>query len=178
MTLVFDTSVLSCFARAERLHLLDRLTNGRGRRVATRAVIDEIGNGIPLHPNLAEVARTSWLEQVSADGLDELKYFAKFSRRLVDQKNQNVGEASALAWTKVHMGVFLSDDQTAIDLAKEERIKCERTLRLIVNGVQQGRLYKNEVATLVDELISGGARFPCKGGSEFLSWANLQGFFD
>ncbi len=64
MILVFDTSVLSCFARAGRLDLLDRLTGTSKRRVTTRAVIDEIERGISDHPCLVSVGEQRWLETV------------------------------------------------------------------------------------------------------------------
>ncbi len=43
--LVFDSAPLSCFARAKRLTTLEQLTDG-DERVTTRAVIDEIRNGV------------------------------------------------------------------------------------------------------------------------------------
>jgi len=101
-----------------------------------------------------------------------------FSKRLVDRKNRNLGEASALAWAKARGGVIFSDDQTAIVLAKEQGIRTLRTLVLIVDGVRRGLLSQNQAGLLVDELIGGGARFPCKGGSAFLQWANCEGLLD
>ena len=177
MTLVFDTSILSCFARANRLQLLDQLTASNQRRVTTRAVIGEIENGIPIHQALVSVGEQGWLEHVPVDSLEELVHFAEFAKRLVDQKGRNIGEASALAWIKVNGGILLTDDQIAIQFAKEQEITTLRTLRLLCQSVCSKLLSQEEAATLVDELIVGGARFPCKGGAEFLSWANREGFF-
>ena len=178
MILMFETSVLSCFARADRLDLLAKLTSDSTRRVTTQAVIEEIEKGIPIYPKLVLISQQRWLEKVSVDGLEELAHFAEFSRRLVDQNGRNVGEASALAWIMVNAGVLISDDQDAIQITNEKCIETMRTLRLLGRSVCKGLLTKEDAATLVDELISGGARFPCKGGAEFMSWANREGLFD
>jgi len=178
MNLVFDTSILSCFSRANDLEQLELLTGYADRRVTTRAVIDELRQGMSDYPKLAMVEEQSWLQHVSVDGLDELRLFAEFSRRLVDSKNRNIGEASALAWAKKHDGTFLSDDQTAIVLAKEKGIEYRRTLALVADGVCRKTISQTEAGALVDELIDGGAHFPCRGGSEFLAWANIRGLFD
>lgn len=178
MTLIFDTSVLSCFSRADKLQVLDLLTRGEGRRVTTHAVLHELRQGIPTHPKLALAEEQRWIAPVAVDGLEELKRFAEFSRRLVDHQNRNVGEASALAWAKVHGCVFLSDDQTALLIADEYNIRRRRTLAIIANGVRSNLLSQPEAGALVDDLIGGGAHFPCRGGSEFLSWANREGLLD
>lgn len=178
MNLVFDTCVLSCFARAGRLATLDLLTEGKGRRVTTRAVLDELRRGATDHSELAAVEDQHWLYKVAVDGLQELQYFAEYARRLVDHRNRNVGEASALAWIRVHGGIFLTDDQTAIAIAKENKVKTLRTLSLIASGVCTKLLSEEQSSTLVDELLAGGAHFPCKGGAEFLSWANREGLFE
>jgi hypothetical protein len=49
--LVFDRAPLSAFARARRLALLDQLTAG-DERVTTRAVLEEIRDGVPEHSEL------------------------------------------------------------------------------------------------------------------------------
>ena len=93
----------------------------------------------------------------------------------MDSEGRNKGEASALAWIAVNGGVLLSDDQAAIQFAAERKMKRKRTLKLICDEVRQGVLRQEEAAILVDDLIAGGARFPCSGGSEFISWANRVG---
>lgn len=49
MALGFDSSVLSPFARAERLDILEQMTRG-DRCVVTRAVLDEIDQGCNIYP--------------------------------------------------------------------------------------------------------------------------------
>jgi len=79
---------------------------------------------------------------------------------------------------KAHGGVLLADDQTAAVFAREQGIPLKRSLALISDGIRSGLLGQRDAGILVDELIAGGARFPCKGGSAFLQWANSEGLLD
>jgi hypothetical protein len=77
----FDSSVLSPFARAGRLDVLERLTDGR-RCVVTPAVLDELDRGCVKYPRLADVRALSWLETVEANSLEELRAFSRYVRIL------------------------------------------------------------------------------------------------
>lgn len=68
MKLVFDTSPLSCFARADLLDLLEQLTQGH-ECVVPRAVLDELRVGAPRFPLLQKVAALPWLAEVRCDTL-------------------------------------------------------------------------------------------------------------
>jgi len=170
--LVFDTSPLSCFTRADRLGLLKQLTDGF-ERVTTTAVMDEISNGCALYPVLEQALSLSWMKVVPVDGLDELVAFAEYSSRLV-VGNHNVGEASVLAWAEVNGGIAVMDDQTAVSCGRERGVDVKRTLALIARGVRKGILQSSESSGLVDDLIRAGARYPCTG-SEFMQWASENG---
>lgn len=93
--LVFDTSCLSCFARAGRLETLQAIVAGR-RSVVPRAVLEELDAGVADHPALAEVRSAEWIEMVPVDGLSELRLFAEYVRQL-GAGQRDVGESSALA---------------------------------------------------------------------------------
>ncbi|MGC4113162.1 MAG: hypothetical protein QM765_00475 [Myxococcales bacterium] len=69
MKLVFDTSVLSCFARAELLDELDLVTRGH-ERLVPKAVLGEIKQGLADYPRLASVLDASWLHEVPVDALE------------------------------------------------------------------------------------------------------------
>lgn len=96
MKLVFDTSVLSCFARAGELDALEQATRDH-ERLVPRAVLGEIKRGVVDYPKLAAVLDATWLEEVPVDGLEELAAFAHYARRLT-AGDRNVGESSVLAW--------------------------------------------------------------------------------
>ena len=108
---VFDSAPLSCFARARQLPILDRLTAGN-ERVTTRAVIDEIRNGVARFPELQDVLDLAWLRVESADSLDELRLFAKYAQRLGSDVH-DIGEASALAWAEAHGAIAFTDGSTS-----------------------------------------------------------------
>jgi predicted nucleic acid-binding protein len=172
VALVFDSSALSCFARASRLPLLDDLSAGFDR-VTTRAVMGELEQGSSIHPQLADVADLSWLRIVPLDTLAELRLFAEYSRRLAAGA-RNVGEASVLAWAEAHDAIAIVDDQAAVQCGKARGVQVKRSLAFVAEGVATGVLSREEAGAVVDELARGGARFPCSG-ADFLAWASEKG---
>jgi predicted nucleic acid-binding protein len=173
MKLVFDSSVLSAFARAELLELLELLSAGHERFVP-RAVLAEIERGTSDHPSLKAIAAVEWLEMVRVDSVDELVAFADFSTRLVSGE-RNVGEASVLAWAQVNGGVAMVDDQDAAQCGRENRVAVRRSLALLAGGLKKGILDEGRIIEVVEALVRHGeARFPCDGPT-FLSWARDNG---
>lgn len=170
--MVFDTSCLSCFARAGRLEILRELIAGR-RAVVPRAVLGELEDGIALYPTLADVKSADWLEVVPVDSLRELRLFAEYARVLVAGQH-NVGESSALAWAEAHGATAVVDDQTAVNIARNRGVRVRRTLSLISAGIHKDVLDHDGAQRLVDNLRTGGARFPCTG-AEFIAWAQDKG---
>lgn len=171
--LVLDSSVLSAFARASRLAELDRLTAGH-TRVTTRAVLEELANGVSVHPLLAEVAQQPWLTTVAVDSLPELVVFTEYVRTL-GGSSRNVGEASVLAHAEVHRAVAFVDDQAAVGVGKNRGVLVRRTLAVIIEGIQRDLLDRDQASALVDDLVRlGGARMPCDGAG-FVAWAESRG---
>ena len=171
--LAFDTSVLSTFARAGRLELLERLTGGR-RRVVTRAVLGELERGRGKHPALADALSLRWLETASIEDLDDLIVFNQYVRVLgVDSKN--IGESSILAWAERIAGVALVDDDAAVTAGRARRVPVRRSLGLVHHGVHSGELDRAQARALVDDLIQlGGSWFTCDGAG-FEAWAEARG---
>ncbi len=173
MKLVFDSSVLSCFARAGLLDLLDQLTRGH-ERLVPRAVLDELRIGAVKYPPLAVVETCIWLKLVAVDSLEELVAFTGFLQRL-GAGARNVGESSVLAWALVHGGVALTDDQDAVQCAKEKHVPVSRSLSVIATGLSTKALDEAKAAEVVQALVErGGARFPCNGAA-FVAWARTTG---
>lgn len=152
--------------------MLDRLTAGN-ERVTTRAVIDEIRNGVSAFPELQDVLDLIWLKVESADSLDELRFFAKYSRRL-GSDSHDIGEASVLAWAEAHGAIAFTDDEAAVPAARDEGVEVRRTLALVARGIKHGVLTDEEGDRLVDELLRAGGRFPF-GAGEFVRWARETG---
>jgi predicted nucleic acid-binding protein len=174
-TLVFDSAPLSCFARASRLPMLEQLTEG-DERVTTRAVLEEISEGVRDYAELQSVLELAWLQIKAVDGLEELRLFAAYARRLGAGRH-NIGEASVLAWAEAHGAIAFTDDEVAVQIGRERGVRVQRTLALVARGVRRGLLTDAEAHTLVDELQRGGARFPF-GPGEFIPWARQQGLLD
>lgn len=173
VTVCFDSSVLNPFARANRLDVLDRLSQGR-RRTVTRAVLDEIERGRGKYPQLSAVAVAPWLEVVPVDSLDALITFNSLVRSL-GTDSRNIGEASVLAWAKHSDGMAIIDDNTAVQLARGQHIAVRRSLALVSTGLQRAWITLEDTRTLIDDLITeGGARLPCTGAS-FEAWAEQHG---
>ena len=165
---VFDSTPLSCFARAKKLSLLEQLTSGH-ERVTTRAVLEELDEGVCDYPSLQDVHKLSWLRIEPVDGLPELRLFADYARSLGSGKH-NVGEATVLAWAECHQATAFTDDQVAVQLGLKRHVRVLRTLALVAGGVKQGVLSELEAQALADELVRAGARFPFSPGA-FVAWA-------
>jgi predicted nucleic acid-binding protein len=171
--LVIDTSVLSPFARSRRLHSLELLTRGL-RRVTTALVRAEIDRGIAQYPELIGVVQARWLGTVGLGEPSMLMRFAEFTRVLVDKSGRNAGEASVLAYARVTGCPALVDDGTACDVGKQHGVRVRRSLALIACGIRNGGLAESEARELVDDLIAGGARFPCTADG-FIAWCCQRG---
>lgn len=175
LPVAIDSSVLSPFARADKLDVLQQLTAER-RRVVHHAVLEEIDAGVAEYRRLADVRRCSWLEPVSTDNVDELRIAMQYLTDLgTDGDGRNVGEATTLAWAEVHGAVALVDDALAVAFGRKRGCTVVRTLRLITHALAEKTLAEADASQLVDALVrEGGARFPCDGAS-YLTWAENQG---
>lgn len=171
--LAFDSSVLSAFARARRLDILGRLTDGR-RRVVTRAVLQEVDRGRADYPHLADVHRLPWLAVVAIESLEELVVFNHYVR-VLGSDARNVGESSILAWAEISGAVAVVDDRDAVSAAKARGVHVRRSLALVREGLVQEMLTMDAARLLVDDLIiNGGARLPCDGAG-LESWLERNG---
>lgn len=172
-TMVFDTSVLSQFARADLMSVLERITSSN-RRVVTRSVLDEIRNGISNgFPELERVLEADWLQEVRVDSLQELILFAEYSKRF-GTSGRDVGEASTMAWAKVNEAIVISDDMVAYNLSGEMKIKFQRSMGLLGAAINGGLLSESEAVDAVNMLLEKGTRLPVHSGAEFLDWLHKK----
>jgi len=175
---VFDTSVLSPFARANRLATL-RTLFPNGVLLTTPAVRQELANGAPQYPTLNAALTVEWLGTTPPmeDNLIFLSSFAGFHAALGDGA-RNVGEATVLAYASVVGGVAVIDENPAANLGIQKGIAIVRTLGQVAMAVTNGILDGGQAASLVDDLINvGGARFPCTGAT-LLEWLRVNGQVD
>jgi predicted nucleic acid-binding protein len=173
MVLGFDSSVLSAFARAKRLDVLEHLTSGH-RRVVTRAVLGELDRGRTVYPALTDVESRPWLELTSVDSLEELIAFNQYVR-VLGESSRNIGEASILAWAEITSNTAVIDDNDAVSAARARHVSVRRSLGLMADGLHRRILTSEQARSVIDDLILiGGARFPCDGAG-FEAWAERNG---
>jgi hypothetical protein len=79
--LVFDTTCLSHFARADRLDVLGDLLTGV-ESLVPHVVREEIRDGSPGYPELLQVLNLEWLRVVPLDNLDRLRRFTLWTNRV------------------------------------------------------------------------------------------------
>ena len=171
--LVIDASVLSPFARAERLEDLERITRGYDR-VTVNEVLAELRMGSLTYPALLAPQCASWLSTVPTDTLPVLNKFAKYRRRF-GPGPRDVGEAAVLAWAELNGAQALIDDQTAHDIGVSRGIIVRRSLGLLATRLQASEFTEREAEDLVDALRAADARLPWDG-TAFLAWCRKSGF--
>jgi predicted nucleic acid-binding protein len=150
MTLVFDSTPLSHFARAGVLDVLEAISADH-RRITTEAVSDELKAGVAEHPELAAIQELNWLEIVSSSSLEELRAFSEYARRL-GSGPRNVGEASVLAWAEVNNAIAIVDERAGTNHGRERRVRVHGTLWLICEGYRKGLLGEAAAEGLVVSL--------------------------
>lgn len=172
-TLAFDTSVLSHFARAGHLEVLEGLVKSF-RCVAPTAVVEELRAGVDEYAEIEDAVGLGWVEKVDIDELSTVVAFAKYKAEFGGGPYRNNGEASVLAWCQVYGGIALVDDAVARRAAKRDGIETHGTMWLIINGFRDGRLSENDARSMIDDLGASDMRLPTDGKG-FLAWAYGEG---
>jgi predicted nucleic acid-binding protein len=166
--LVFDTIVLSAFAKADRLDLLGSLLADSVCFV-TDVVRDEIRRGIADWPQLASVDDSEWLNIASLATDEALTAFVEWTTR-IGSGARDLGEASVFAFAEIHQATALTDDGSATRVARSYGLEVHGTLWLIATFCSAEKLTEHAASNLVDALAAVGLRLPCTG-SQFPAWA-------
>lgn len=170
--LAFDSSVLSAFAEADKLDMLEFYLAGR-RSVATDVVREELRIGASTRPALQAVADAEWLARGVLDTDAELLAFARWAS-LVGLGARDLGEASVFAYAEAHGAISITDDRAATKVARAQGLEVHGTLWLISGFCKAGKLTEYAASRLVDSLRGVDARLPCTG-NEFPAWARNEG---
>ena len=172
LRLVFDTTSLSHFARADRLDVLGDLLVGA--ECCVRDVVgDELRQGSALYPALATVLDVEWLTIVALDTPDRLMRFATWTTR-VGAGTRDRGEASVLAVAEELGAVALIDERDATRVGRASGVDVHGTVWLLTRSCHEGKLTEVAAGNLVDSLAASGMRLPCTG-SEFPRFAREHG---
>jgi predicted nucleic acid-binding protein len=159
--LVFDTTCLSHFARADRLDVLGDLILGVESYIP-HVVREEIREGVAVYPDLTRVLQVEWLRVVALDSLDRLRRFAVWSSR-VGAGRRNLGEASVLAVAEELGAIALIDERDATRVGRSYGVNAHGTIWLLASLCRDGKLSEIAASNLVDNLASTGMRLPCTG---------------
>jgi predicted nucleic acid-binding protein len=126
--LVFDTSCLSHFARADRLDVLGDLLGGTESYVP-HVVREEIRDGSDEYPELTQILDLEWLRVVALDTLDRLRRFTIWAGRL-GSGTRDLGEASVLAVAEELDAIALIDERSATRVGRSHGVDVHGTLWL------------------------------------------------
>jgi predicted nucleic acid-binding protein len=172
LRLVFDTTCLSHFARADRLDVLGDLLAGT-ESLLPHVVREEIRAGSNDFPELARILDVEWLQVVALDNLDRLRRFTIWTGR-VGAGTRNLGEASVLAVAEEFGAVALIDERDATQVGRSYGIDVHGTIWLLSGLCRDGKLTKVAAGNLLDDLAATGMRLPCTG-ADFPRYATANG---
>jgi predicted nucleic acid-binding protein len=170
--LVFDTTCLSHFARADRLDVLGDLLTGV-ESLVPHVVREEIRDGSPGYPELLQILNLEWLRVVPLDNLDRLRRFTLWTNR-VGAGTRNLGEASVLAVAEELGAVALIDERDATRVGRAHGVDVHGTIWLLAGACRDGKLTEVGASNLVDALSATGMRLPCTG-ADFPRYASAHG---
>jgi hypothetical protein len=127
-SLVLDTTALSHFTRADRLHEL-QIAVADDEPVLLAEVAAELARGVISYPSLGRASAAGWLKRVELQELPELAAFARYKGELGGGPERNNGEAAVLAWTSVNGGIAIIDER--VDYIRVPDSKSARVAELI-----------------------------------------------
>lgn len=170
--LVFDSSPLNHFARADELETLRDLVKDF-ECVTTKAVLGELRKGAELHQAIGDAIGLDWITTVTCDDLEELYLFGHYMNRLGNLQ-RNAGEASVLAWAEVHSAAAYIDDQVACNIGRGRGVRVHRTLQLVIAAFRANTLDETRAQELIRSLADADARFPQAARDDLFGWARSR----
>ena len=162
---IFDCSVISNYALAEALGILDGLF--RDRAFMTDFVAAEVLRGIQAgHARLEVVpraARAGWLRDTGLKAGKEKRFFEPLSRAL------GLGEASSIAAAEIRGYVFASDDRVARAEAAALDGPLTGMLGILVKAVRAGACDLRAADGHLARMIEAGLFSPVRSIRELIS---------
>lgn len=171
-SLIFDTTVLSHFARADRLDVLSDLVVGQAC-FTTQVVREELVSGSCRHLELQNALNLDWLAVIALDSVEALNCFAEWTRRM-GRSDRNLGEASVFAVAELFGGTPITDDGDAIRVGRAYGLDVHGTIWILAGTCRAGKLTEVGASNPVDALRATQMRLPCTG-SEFPRFARDHG---
>ncbi|MPY99629.1 MAG: DUF3368 domain-containing protein [Actinophytocola sp.] len=171
-SLIFDTTVLSHFARADRLDVLSDLVIAETCGT-TEVVKQELRQGAIEYPELAEALDLAWLLVMPLDSGEALVRFATWARRM-GTAERNLGEASVFAAAEQCGGTVITGDRDAVRVGRAHGLDVHGTIWLLAAACRNGKLTEVSASNLIDTLRATNMRLPCTG-AELGSFVRAHG---
>jgi len=172
--IVFDTTALSHFSRAERLNSLHEIT-ADDECVLLAEVLAELVKGVAVYPSLGMISAESWLQRAALNELDELAAFAKYKGELGGGPERNNGEAAVLAWASANGGMAIIDEEVGRNIGARDGLQVHGSLWLVIRSFKSNVLDRATAEHIVDDLIGTGKRLPVSNGADLFTWAYRAG---
>ena len=160
--IVFDCRVISNFALADGLGLLEKLYKNKAviTGFAAAEVLRGIQGGHSRLESIPEAVRRGWLKEGGWTSRKEKGFFESLSRSL------GLGEASSIAVAKCRGYVFASDDRVARAEAAHFGIPLTGTVGILVRAVRQGVCNPAKADKLLAKMTEAGFFCPVKSLKE------------
>ncbi|WP_030544136.1 hypothetical protein [Streptomyces albus] len=158
-----DNTVLCNFAAVDRLLLLEKTLDGRGRW--TQAVAHEAGRSAPYHPPLRKVADGGWLgEPIEITADTELAEVERVRRAVfggdASVPTKHLGEAETCVLItrrpEYHGSLWITDDRSAGAFARRRGITVKETYDLMSQAAVEGLVSPAEGHRLLHAMVSAG----------------------
>ena len=146
----FDTVVLSNFLLVDANPILERRYHGKG--FITRAVYDEIINGIATMPKLGAVEKllAKKVFNIHSLSVTEHKLFLELTGYL------SRGEASSIAAAKIKSAIVVTDDRAARKQCLKMKIPVTGTIGILKASFESGQISLSESDAILERMIASG----------------------
>jgi predicted nucleic acid-binding protein len=165
---IFDTTVLSNFASAGNLDLLDK--RYRGLAFTTEEVIGELRRGVKAGYSYLESVLQQ-IETIDSEGWIRIMVPNTAAEHLLrSQFDQflDPGEASCLALAISRQMTFVTDDLAARRLAEKRKVLLSGTLGILIALVREDAFSLKEANAMLAAMIQRRYRSPVDRLDEFI----------
>ncbi len=162
--IVLDTCVISNFALAGALGVIERLYKGQARipEFVAAEIMRGIQGGNALLAAVPKAVRAGWLKETGLRSREEKALFESLSRSL------GLGEAAGIAVAKRHGLRFASDDRVARAEAARLGVPLTGTLGILGLAVRNGVCDVRAADGYLEKMIEAGFFSPVCSISEVL----------
>lgn len=158
-----DNTVLCNFAAVDRLDLLEKVLDGRGRW--TDAVAYEASKSSHYLPALGSLTHGAWLgepievtDDTDIRGIERIRRVSFGGRE--SKPTQHLGEAETcyliLNWAEFAGAWWISDDRDAVRFARMKGITTRETIDLMPIAVTNGDITSSDAYDLMHAMVANG----------------------